>query len=64
MEHRGIPPSAEPAPLSGTAAHGDHAAGAGGADPADLHDPRALQILSTEHWSLLATRSMSWNESF
>lgn len=22
------------------------------------------QILSTEHWSLLATRSLSWNESF
>src|SRR6476646_5520409 len=29
-----------------------------------LDDPRALQILSTEHWSLLATRSLSWNESF
>jgi hypothetical protein len=29
-----------------------------------LDDPRALQILSTEHWSLLATRSMSWSESF
>lgn len=27
-------------------------------------DPEALQILSTEHWSLLATRSMIWNESF
>ena len=27
-------------------------------------DPRSLQILTTEHWSLLATRSMSWNESF
>ncbi|TMB55507.1 MAG: hypothetical protein E6J47_06650 [Chloroflexi bacterium] len=25
---------------------------------------RRLQILSTEHWSLLATRSLSWNESF
>jgi hypothetical protein len=23
-----------------------------------------LQILATEHWSLLATRSMTWNESF
>lgn len=33
-------------------------AGAGG------DEPRLLQILSTEHWSLLATRSMSWNESF
>jgi hypothetical protein len=29
-----------------------------------LDDPRSLQILSTEHWSLLATRSLSWNESF
>ena len=27
-------------------------------------NPHALQILSTEHWSLLATRSMSWNEAF
>ncbi|MBA2381905.1 MAG: hypothetical protein H0V73_07330 [Chloroflexi bacterium] len=29
-----------------------------------LDDPRALQILSTEHWSVLATRSLIWNESF
>ncbi len=29
-----------------------------------LDDPRALQILSTEHWSLLATRSLSYNEAF
>jgi hypothetical protein len=34
------------------------------ARPTGLDDPRALQILSTEHWSLLATRSLSWNESF
>jgi len=34
------------------------------ADPRPLDDPRAMQILSTEHWSLLATRSLSWNESF
>jgi hypothetical protein len=28
--------------------------------------PAALraQILATEHWSLLATRSQTWNESF
>lgn len=32
--------------------------------PRPLDDPRAMQILSTEHWSLLATRSLSWNESF
>jgi hypothetical protein len=29
-----------------------------------LADPRALQILTTEHWSLLATRSLSWSETF
>lgn len=38
------------------------------ARPADndgkLSDAARLQILSTEHWSLLATRSMSWSESF
>ena len=31
--------------------------------PADASARRA-QFLATEHWSLLATRSMSWNESF
>lgn len=29
-----------------------------------LSDPRALQILTTEHWSLLATRSLAYNEAF
>ena len=23
-----------------------------------------MQIMSTEHWSLLATRSLAWNETF
>ena len=32
------------------------------ADAAELS--RRAQLLSTEHWSLLATRSMSWNEAF
>lgn len=54
MEHR-AGPAPEPAASPGGSAPGD---------PADLTDPRALQILATEHWSLLATRSMSWNESF
>jgi hypothetical protein len=31
-----------------------------GATPAALR----IQILATEHWSLLATRSQTWNESF
>ena len=48
---------AEPAPPAGQ----DHPAGAAsdGASPA-----LRLQILSTEHWSLLASRSLAWNESF
>jgi hypothetical protein len=29
-----------------------------------LEDPRAVQILSTEHWSLLANRSLAYNEAF
>jgi hypothetical protein len=28
------------------------------------HRSHQLQILATEHWSLLATRSLSWGESF
>ena len=32
--------------------------------PPHLADPRALQILTTEHWSLLASRSLSYNEAF
>src|SRR6266852_7830213 len=40
------------------------------ASPADVGHSDAvtpamrLQILSTEHWSLLASRSLAWNESF
>ncbi|MBI3746153.1 MAG: hypothetical protein HY264_06445 [Chloroflexi bacterium] len=33
-------------------------------DGGPLGSSRAAQFLATEHWSLLATRSMSWNESF
>lgn len=29
-----------------------------------VDDPRALQILSTEHWSLLSARALVYNESF
>ena len=29
-----------------------------------LNDPRALTILSTEHWSLLSARSLAYNEAF
>jgi len=39
-------------------------AGGPGPEPAHLADPRALQILSTEHWSLLSARSLVYNEAF
>ena len=43
-------------------------AGDGAARPAlgppHLADPRALTILTTEHWSLLSQRSLAWTESF
>jgi hypothetical protein len=29
-----------------------------------LDDPRAIQILSTEHWSQLSSRSLAYNEAF
>ena len=32
--------------------------------PAHIADPRALQILATEHWSLLSQRSLAWTETF
>jgi hypothetical protein len=35
-----------------------------GSTPDPLADPRALQILSTEHWSLLSARSLVYNEAF
>ena len=52
---RPIGPAAEPAPtpVPGMSADPDAAARA-----------TRLQILSTEHWSLLASRSLAWNESF
>ncbi len=29
-----------------------------------LDDPRAIQILTTEHWSVLSARSLAYNEAF
>lgn len=37
-------------------------AGVGASDPTPVQI--RLQILSTEHWSLLASRSLAWNETF
>jgi hypothetical protein len=53
MEH--LPPSGGP-PGAGTGG----TAAAGG----PLDDPRILQILSTEHWSLLSARALVYNEAF
>lgn len=51
----GSGPGAEPAPAPGSA----EAVAMTGLPPAIR-----LQILSTEHWSLIASRSLAWNESF
>jgi hypothetical protein len=40
------------------------APGAPVAPVTSLEDPRAVQILSTEHWSLLSSRSLAYNEAF
>lgn len=58
-----LPPTA--AAAGGGASHAAAATESGThADPTDLDDPRALQILSTEHWSLLSARSLVYNEAF
>ncbi len=59
MEERFVPPVANEArPIAGT--------GVPPVAPAAdaLEDPRALQILTTEHWSLLTARSLVYNEAF
>ena len=50
-----LPPQDDPPSVTGNAAPLDHSGAA-----ASLR----AQILATEHWSLLATRSMTWNEIF
>jgi hypothetical protein len=53
------------APQAATgSASGSTPAGVSEAPGADLDDPRLLQILSTEHWSLLSQRSLVYNEAF
>src|SRR5689334_15311582 len=50
----GPPPEPGPVPATG--------AGVPGSAPTPVQI--RLQILSTEHWSLLASRSLAWNETF
>jgi hypothetical protein len=62
--HRAMPSRRSDHPILPT--HQELAARDVSADeqPIRLDDPRSIQILATEHWSLLATRALSWNESF
>jgi len=53
----------ERAPGPSLTHYGPVSADGSGSDEA-AHRSQKLQILATEHWSLLATRSLSWNESF
>ena len=60
MEERFFPaPAAEARPIGSPDAPADD-----GRAPPAIDDPRALQILSTEHWSLLTARSLVYNETF
>jgi hypothetical protein len=55
FEQRSTGAPAEPAPIAAP-----QTGAAGGPTPIQIR----LQILSTEHWSLLASRGLAWNESF
>jgi hypothetical protein len=60
MEERFFPaPAAEARPIGSAEADA-----VDGPQRAAIEDPRALQILSTEHWSLLTARSLVYNETF
>jgi hypothetical protein len=50
-------------PASGVADTADRAATRADGVASDPLGPHAAQILGTEHWNLLATRSLIWNEA-
>ncbi len=58
MDERSIQAGATERPIAAT---GDSTGSPG---PTHLGDPRALTILTTEHWSLLTARSLVYNEAF
>ena len=60
MEERFVPAAPGEARPMDTRAGGDDR----GPAPVAIADPRALQILTTEHWSLLTARSLVYNETF
>lgn len=64
MDERAIQaPAARP--ISAARDGGDDlAASAHGQSGGGLDDPRALTVLTTEHWSLLSARSLVYNEAF
>ena len=59
MEERMAVPAPAERPLTGAPTDGPITPGG-----PPFSDPRALPILSTEHWSLLAGRSLVYNEAF
>ncbi len=56
--------SAEGRPSSGEVSSEAGQPGSARSPVTSLDDPRALQILTTEHWSLLTARSLAYNEAF
>ena len=62
MEERSVPSAPAEQPV--TAAEPADRAPAPRGGPPHLADPRALTILTTEHWSLLTARSLVYNEAF
>jgi hypothetical protein len=58
MEERSSQPAATERPIQ---AADEQSASPG---PPHLADPRALAIMTTEHWSLLTARSLVYNEAF
>ena len=65
MEERFVPVAqAEARPIDDAPGIATAAAAPPEVGPAGIRDPRALQILSTEHWSLLTARSLVYNEAF
>ena len=57
FERSAAAPPGEPAPLPRSL---DDTSATPGPTPVQIR----LQVLSTEHWSLLASRGLAWNESF